>query len=61
MGDPAVASIPVAECGEGLVLATEDFVLSALKDGHDPYRSRRCRRGSPQPVVALDLPLWALR
>lgn len=40
MGDPAVAAIPVDECGEELLPAAEDFVLSALKDGHDPYRSR---------------------
>lgn len=40
MGDPSVARIPVEECGEGLVPAADDFVLSSLKDGHDPYRSR---------------------
>lgn len=40
MGDPSVARIPVKECGEELVPAADDFVLSSLKDGHDPYRSR---------------------
>jgi len=51
MGDPSVARIPVDECGEELVPAIEDFVLSSLKDGHDPYRSR-VREGVRTRLVA---------
>jgi D-alanyl-D-alanine dipeptidase len=58
MGDPSVASIPVAECGEALVTATEDFVVSSLKDGHDPYRSR-VREGVYRRLVAAQAHLPA--
>ena len=57
MGDPSVAGIRVDECGEELVPATADFVLSSLKDGHDPYRSR-VREGVCRRLIAAqaDLP-----
>ena len=51
MGDPSVASVPVDECGEPLVPADERFVLSSLKDGHDPFRSR-IREGVGKRLIA---------
>lgn len=57
MGDPSVASVPVDECGEELVPA-EDFVLSTLKDGYDPYRSR-VREGVCRRLIAAQAHLPA--
>ena len=51
MGDPTVAKIPVDECGDPLVPAAEGFVLSPLKDGFDPYRSR-IRHGVSKRLIA---------
>jgi D-alanyl-D-alanine dipeptidase len=58
MGDPSVARIPVKECGEKLVPAADDFVLSSLKDGHDPYRSR-IREGVFNRLIAAQAGLPA--
>ena len=51
MGDPSVASVPVDECGESMVPADESFMLSPLKDGHDPFRSR-IREGVGKRLIA---------
>jgi D-alanyl-D-alanine dipeptidase len=51
MGDPSVASVPVEECGEELVSASGHFVLSSLKDGHDPFRGR-VRAGVGKRLIA---------
>ena len=40
MGDPAVARVPVEECGEPLVSADDSFVMSDLKEQDEPHRSR---------------------
>lgn len=40
MGDPAVARLPVEECGEPLVDAGDLFVMSDLKKDDEPHRSR---------------------
>src|SRR4051794_18378233 len=51
MGDPAVANVPVVECGEQLVSAGEAFVMSPLKAAEEPYRSR-VRQGLRDRLVA---------
>lgn len=58
LGDPSVASIPVDECGEELMPATEDFVLSSLMDGRDPHRSR-VREGVYRRLLAAQAHLPA--
>jgi D-alanyl-D-alanine dipeptidase len=58
MGDPSVAKIPVDECGERLVPAPENVVLSSLKDGHDPFRGR-IREGVRRRLLAAQVHLPA--
>jgi zinc D-Ala-D-Ala dipeptidase len=58
MGDPSVANIPIDECGENLVPARDHFVLSSLKDGHDPFRGR-IREGVRTRLLAAQVHLPA--
>lgn len=58
MGDPAVARVPVEESGEPLVAVPAGFVVSPLKDDHEPHRSR-AREGLVSRLSAAQLHLPA--
>jgi D-alanyl-D-alanine dipeptidase len=50
MGDPAVAAVPVDECGEPLVRAGDACILSDLKQEDEPFRSH-VRQGLHERLV----------